>query len=325
MSLDGLDPLAVLERRLTSLARSVDAEWGIYVHFLDTGDEIAIGADVPLDTMSLIKVPILVALMRRVDRNEVSLDERMTLTDDHKRLGTGVMRLFGAGATFTLRDMAWLMEVVSDNTATDLCLAAAGGVQGVNESMRELALDGITMTGTALDWFRALAGSMEPALATVSPGELARRGYPFVRPDDLSDARARYHFGGGRPFALATARALGGLLAQLQARTCASLASCDFMLQVLSGQQLRNQAPLHIWGARFAHKTGSFEPFIGSDIGIATPYRGAPVVYCMMTQRYAGLRANLDSVVGRMTELCVLEAEARSRPAHGSSQPDASD
>ena len=313
MTRDGLDPLAVLERRLTTLARSVEADWGIYVRFLDGGDEIAIGADTPLDTMSLIKVPILVALMRRVDRGEVSLDENITLTDDHKRLGTGVMRLFGAGATFTLRDMAWMMEVVSDNTATDLCLAAAGGMEAVNASMRDLGLDGITMTGTALDWFRALASSMDPALATVSPGELARRGYPFTRPDELSDARARYHFEGGRPFSLATARALGGLLAQIHARACASSASCDFMLEVLSGQQLRNQAPLHVWGARFAHKTGTFEPFIGSDMGIAIPYRGAPLVYCLMTQRYAGSRANLDLVVGRMAELAVLEAEARSR------------
>ncbi len=85
------------------------------------------------------------------------------------------------------------------------------------------------------------------------------------------------------------------------------------MLELLSGQHLRNQAPLHVRGACFAHKTGSFEPFIGSDIGIATPYRGEQVVYCFMTQRHAGLRANLDSVVGRMAEFVVMEAEARSR------------
>ncbi len=77
--------------------------------------------------------------------------------------------------------MAWMMEVVSDSTATDLCTAAAGGVEAVNACMRELGLDGITMTGTALDWFRALAGSMDPALATVSPGERARIGYPLTR------------------------------------------------------------------------------------------------------------------------------------------------
>jgi beta-lactamase class A len=308
-----LRPLAVLERRLTALARSVQAEWGIYLRFLDNDDEIAIEADRPMDTMSLIKVPILVALMQRVDRGEVSLDQRLTLSDDHKRLGTGVMRLFAAGATFTLRDMVWMMEVVSDNTATDLCLAAAGGVEAVNASMRSLGIEGITMTGTALDWFRALAGSMDPALAAVPPGELARRGYPFTQPDQLSDARARYHFGGGQPFSLATARALGTLLASIQAGTCASPAACAFMREVLSGQQLRNLIPRFVWGASFAHKTGGFEPFIGSDIGIVTPYRGAPVVMCFLSQRHAGLQSWRDDAVGRMAELAIFEAEARGR------------
>ncbi len=310
MTRSGLTALGVLERRLVALARTIDAEWGIYVRFLDNGDEIAIDADRKIDTMSLIKVPILVTLMQRVDRGEVSLDQRITLHDDHKRLGTGVMRLFGAGATFTLRDMAWMMEVVSDNTATDLCLEAAGGAASVNASMRALGIDGIEMTGTALDWFRALAGSMDPDLATAPPGELARRGYPFTDPDELSDARARYHFGGGRPFSLATARALGELLARIHARTCTSPESCEQILAILVGQQLRQQIPKYVWGATFAHKTGNFEPFIASDIGIVTPYRGSPVVICLMNQRHRGVRAMLEDVTARMGELVVLAAEA---------------
>ena len=135
---DHLAPIDLLKRRLLALSMAVRAQWGIYIRFLDNGDVITIDADRKMDTMSLIKVPILVALMRSVDRGEVSLDQTITLEDDHKRLGTGVLRLFQAGATFTLRDAIWLMEVVSDNTATDICLEAAGGVNAVNAAMREL-------------------------------------------------------------------------------------------------------------------------------------------------------------------------------------------
>ena len=166
----GLDALGVLERRLRMLANSIDAEWGIYVRFLDRGDEIGIDADRMIDTMSLIKVPILVALMRRVDRGEVDLGRRITLEEDHKRLGTGVLRLFDAGASFTLHDAARIMIVVSDNTATDLCLEAAGGVDGVNACLSELEIKGVRVTGTALDWFRALASSMDPELGLHSAG-----------------------------------------------------------------------------------------------------------------------------------------------------------
>lgn len=303
--------LDILTRRLSTLAAGVRADWGIYARFLDNGDEIAIGADRMMDTMSLIKVPILIALMRRVDRGEVSLEQRIVLEDDHKRLGTGVLRLLGAGAAFSLRDAVWLMEVVSDNTATDICLDAAGGVQAVNATMAELGIEGIEMTGTALDWFRALGGSMDPALAELPPGDFARRGYPRLSPEALSDARARYHFETGRPFSLATPRALGELLARIHARTCATSASCDFVLEVLGGQQLRNFMPRFVWGAGFAHKTGNFEPFIASDIGIATPVRGTPVIMCFLSSRFNGPHTVLDDTLGRMAELVLLEAEQR--------------
>jgi beta-lactamase class A len=295
----GLTSLQLLERRLRTLASGLAAQWGIYIRFLDNSDTIAIDADAPMDTMSLIKVPILVALMRRVDLGEVSLEQKITLSDDHKRLGTGVLRLFGAGATFSLRDAAWMMEVVSDNTATDICLEAAGGVEAVNESMRRLGLDEIKMTGTALDWFRALGGSMNPELATIAPGEFARRGYPALSPADLADARARYHFETGQPFSMATARVLGQLLERIYAKSCALPDSCDLILEILAAQQLRDMIPRFIWGAKFAHKTGNFEPFIASDIATATPVHGAPVIMCFLSQRHHGPRGALENWVFR--------------------------
>jgi beta-lactamase class A len=306
-----LTPLAALERRLKALSGGIAAEWGIYVRFLDNGDELAIDADRRMDTMSLIKVAVLVTLLRRVDRGEVDLDRRITLSDDHKRLGTGVLRLFGAGATFSLRDAAWMMVVVSDNTATDICLEAAGGVTAVNAAMAELGIDGIEMTGTALDWFRALGGSMDPELARVSAGEFARRGYPPLGPAGLADARARYHFETGRPFSLGTPRAFGELLAQIRAGTCASARSSALMLDILAGQQMRDMTPRFVWGASFAHKTGNFEPFIASDIAIATPWRGPAVIMCFLSGRHRGPRGAVQECIGRMAELVVLEAETR--------------
>jgi beta-lactamase class A len=303
--------LSLLERRLLMLTQGVVAEWGVYVRFLDNGDEIVINADAMMDTMSLIKVPLLVSLMRRVDRGEVDLGRRITLAEDQKRLGTGILRYFEAGANFSLRDAAWLMEAVSDNSATDICLEAAGGVDAVNATMRELGIEGIRMMGTALDWFRALGGSMAPELATMSPGEFARRGYPPLSAEGMADARARYHFETGRPFSLGTPRAFGELLSRIEAKTCASAASCDFILEILSAQQLRDFMPRYVWGAAFAHKTGNFPPYISSDIGVATPVRGSKVIICLLTQRHNGARGVIEDCLGRMTELVVLEAEGR--------------
>jgi beta-lactamase class A len=302
--------LEVLEHRLRHLADSVRAEWGIFVHFVNGGAEIAIDADRTQDTMSLIKVPILVTLMRKVDAGEINLSTRITLADDDRRLGTGVLFLFDAGATLTLKDAAWLMVVVSDNTATDLVLDAVGGPAAVNATMAALGLDAIRMTGDALAWFRALGGSMDPELATVAPGEFARRGYPDKAPAAFAAARERYHFGpADRPFGLATARSLGLLLLQILEGRCASPESCALIRTMLRGQQLQTMLPKYLWGVVAEHKTGNFQPFISSDIGIFTPSAGSPVIISVMTQKHRGQRALVEDTVARMGELVVHAAE----------------
>ena len=127
----------------------------------------------------------------------------------------------------------------------------------------------------------------------------------------MADARARYHFETGRPFSVGTPRAFGELLSRIEAKTCASAASCDFILEILSAQQLRDFMPRYVWGAAFAHKTGNFAPYISSDIGVAAPVRGSKVTICLLTQRHNGARGVIEDCLGRMTELVVLEAEGR--------------
>jgi beta-lactamase class A len=173
----------------------------------------------------------------------------------------------------------------------------------VNATTHQLGIEGIRMMGTAIDWFRALGGS------TLPPGESARRGYPPLSAEGMADARARYHFETGRPFSLGTSRVFGELLSRIEAKTCASAPSCDFILEILSAQQLRDFMPRYVWGAAFAHKTGNFPPYISSDIGIATPVSGSKVIICLPTQRHNGARGVIEDCLGRMTELVVLEAE----------------
>src|SRR4051812_38037901 len=45
-------PIALLERNLQRIIQHTKADWAIYVKSLDTGEEVAINADAPFDTMS---------------------------------------------------------------------------------------------------------------------------------------------------------------------------------------------------------------------------------------------------------------------------------
>ena len=55
-----------LRTNIEQIARSVDTHWGIYIKCLETSEEIAINADEAMDTMSVIKLPLMVEAFRQI-------------------------------------------------------------------------------------------------------------------------------------------------------------------------------------------------------------------------------------------------------------------
>ena len=49
-------PLSRLQASIERITKSINADWGIYIKCLETGEEIAIDADHQMDTMSVIKL-----------------------------------------------------------------------------------------------------------------------------------------------------------------------------------------------------------------------------------------------------------------------------
>lgn len=188
---------------LVDAVRAVPAEVGFWVRRLDTGEEWAADADRVFPAASTIKVPILVQLFRRIEACEVRLDERVELTDERKAVGSGVLKELDAGLRPTIQDLATLMIVVSDNTAANLCIDAAGGIDAVNAAVRDL---GLAQTRLA----RYVVGRAADA------------------PDDEN---------------VTTARELGTLLERIWRERAAGAASCRRMLQILARQQLRQRLP----------------------------------------------------------------------------------
>ena len=291
-----------LERSLQRLMFGIRADWGLYVKFIGSGEEIAYQADTRMDTMSVIKIPLLVTLFRQQDAGRLDLDRRLTLETCWKRFGTGVLHAMDDGMVFSLRDAATLMIIESDNTATDYCFEAVGGFEAVNVTMRELGLGDIDVLGTGFDWFSALAGSVDPRLGELDPADLFRAGYPDLSPSDWLAAREKFHFETGRPFGLATPRAIGQLLEMIWKDDCASRESCAEMRRILHLQISRSRLPKYLVEAKVAHKTGDFNPFIANDVGVIEPYDAPPVIMSVFVSGHRGIWENLEDAIARMSE-----------------------
>ena len=73
-------------------------------------------------TASTIKLPILAALESLVAAGKVKWDERIALKPGDKVSGSGVLSSLADNTDLTVRNLAILMIIVSDNTATNLIL-----------------------------------------------------------------------------------------------------------------------------------------------------------------------------------------------------------
>ena len=81
-------PLERLRTNIEQIARSVDTSWGIYIKCLDTNEEVALNADRVMDTMSVIKIPLMVEAFRQIEAGKFSLDDRYLLRTLDRRPGT---------------------------------------------------------------------------------------------------------------------------------------------------------------------------------------------------------------------------------------------
>ena len=105
--------------------RIVSAHHGkvaVYAHQLGTGKTIAIDADVPVQTASTIKLALLWTALREVALGRAAWDEKLTLQPGEGVGGSGILHFLDTPVTLTLKDVATMMVIVSDNTATNLLI-----------------------------------------------------------------------------------------------------------------------------------------------------------------------------------------------------------
>jgi len=172
-------PLAGAEAELQALADTVRGTVGVYVRDLTTGDEVAIRADEPFPTASLIKAPILGALLAKVDRGELDYHADLTYTKDRLYPGEDLLGSFADGQKLALSKLAMLMITTSDNTASLWCQELAG-------------------TGTAINDWLAGHGFAVTRVNSRTPGreaERARWGWGVTTPREMADFLAKARAG----------------------------------------------------------------------------------------------------------------------------------
>ncbi len=275
------------------------ARSSIYAVNLKTGDTVAVRADQPMNTLSVIKLPVLVAVFRDAEAGRLSLDERYTIRPEDLRRGSGLLQTFAPGLQPTWRDILTQMIVTSDNTATDLAIHRVG-LARVNALLDTLGLRETRLRSTTGQLFRGVWVQASPADDTMSDRTVFLRGFP----SDSQAARRSFAFEGDSTKWLgrSTARDMTRLLTLLYQGKLANAADTKAMMGILLEQLYSSRLPRRIdFRADVAHKTGDWPPYAGNDVGIIL-YPGGPVVVSVFTNQNRGSFYDLEETIGRIAE-----------------------
>jgi beta-lactamase class A len=244
------------------LANSVEGKIGAVAWGINDGGLPAIefNADELFPTASTIKVPVLYELYKQVEEGKIDLAQRIELKPEHLIPGSGVLQDLNFGIAPTVRDLAVLMIVVSDNTATDMLFDLVGR-ENVQATMHSLGLTNIHIPFNLRYMLYALAG-VDPA----DPANTYDKVYQILKGDFTPKESALSDVAGAN--VLATPREMARLCQTIALNQNLSAKSCEDIIDIMARQKFRTRIPLHLPPTiKIAHKTGSLKG-VRADVGI---------------------------------------------------------
>lgn len=141
------DKLDHLKQEVARLEKLSGGTVGLGVIHLESGTRLMYNNDQHFPMASSYKVPIAVQLLKKVEAGQLRLDSMVLLTekDIHPGSGTISKLLDDPGVALSALNLMELMLLISDNSATDLCMRLAGGPDAINNMMKKNGIKGISV------------------------------------------------------------------------------------------------------------------------------------------------------------------------------------
>jgi beta-lactamase class A len=158
-----------IQTELQQLADQFSGTYALWARSLQTGEVIEFGeTHTEMRSASIIKLAILFELFRRFQLGELDPHQPVTLTAAEKVPGSGLLQFMEPGLHLPLIDVAKLMMIISDNTASNICIELVGA-ESVRNSMADLGLPGIKLYNK---FYRAPPGKPINACSAADIGRL---------------------------------------------------------------------------------------------------------------------------------------------------------
>jgi beta-lactamase class A len=122
-----------LTNEVATLIKNFNGEVGVYIKNLRTQKVVTINADTVYPTASMVKIPILIGIEDKLQKNELSYHQPLIYKDSLLYAGEDILGSFKHNEKIELSKVLMLMLTTSDNTASLWLQSIAGTGTRINE------------------------------------------------------------------------------------------------------------------------------------------------------------------------------------------------
>jgi Beta-lactamase class A len=269
--------LATVQAEIQRIAKSAAGQVGLAAWRLEGhGPRVLLNGDEAFPMASTFKVAVAGALLAKIDAGTLSL-ETMLPVDQTRYVESDVVAeaLIHPGVSLSVHNLLELMLTHSDNTATDVLTAAAGGPAAVTAWVRTQGVTGLRVdrdtAGILRDFFGLPTGTFSEALA------IARKADPKL------DERGNHPNAAfdSDPRDTSTPNAMAELLSKIFTGYALSSPSTKVLMETMErchtgDNRLRARLPA---ATTVADKTGTLGGSV-NDVGVITLPDGKGQIVC---------------------------------------------
>ena len=233
-----------LQKEIELAIQGFNGQIGIYVKDLKSGKSISINADTIFPTASMVKVPILIGVMDKIEKKELDYRQELIYRDSLLYTGVDLLGSFKDSEKVELSKVVMLMLTMSDNTAS-------------------LWLQGLAGTGARINAILDSLGFINTRVNSRTPGR--------------EDNRSVYGWGQTTPKEMAM------LMEKIYRREIISTESSDRMMRLL-GRNYWNEVSLSQIPPTIEvfSKNGAVNASRSEVVLVNAPHK--PYVFCISTK-----------------------------------------
>jgi beta-lactamase class A len=292
-------PIVSLQAEVTRLAQQANGVVGVAAWRLDgTGPKLLLNPEDTFPLASTFKVAVASRILQRIDKGEMKLDQMLDVKpDDMVPSEVLADRFIHPGVSLSVYNLLELMLTQSDNSATDVLTAAAGGPTAVTAWLREQGIAGQRIdrdtNGLLRDFYGLPAGPSMTVFGAVPEKDKASIGAKGSMPNPAFDDDPRDQ---------STPTAMADLLTRIFNGKALSPESTRVIIGIMercrtSPGRLKGILPR---GTLVAHKTGTIGG-TANDVGVMTlPGKAGQIVIAVYVKKSMAPTTDRDRTIAEI-------------------------